>query len=411
MRVTSGMVRRNYQSNLLSAQERLHAANMTSTNYKKFQRVSENTAGASKAFQVRRELSRALTFEETAKDLQGRLNTAEDCIMNIETKLTNAYEKVVSAANGTWSEEERDIFAEELRGLQKAILQDMNTSYAGQYMFGGAATGKSPLDVDEHGKLTYRGFTVDGPKAPVEPIRPTEPIEPTAPGNPGDAWWDAMSPEQQQEYTEKYTEAKKQYDEVDKPNYDAAKAQYDIDKPVYDAAKQVYDKEKEEFDKNMEALANESVLIDLGYGINTDNEQSGFDISLPALDFLGYGIDEETGMSNNLYNLIGEMAGYLENAGEDFDSAKFGKYMDQFEKTRDSYLTKMTNMGNKSETINYTLTRLSTTIVSLQEKQSYVESVDPAKALTDWQWEQFAYRSALAIGTKVLQPTLLDYLN
>lgn len=404
MRVTSGMVRRNYQSNLLSAQERLHAANMTSTNYKKFQRVSENTAGASKAFQVRRELSRALTFEETAKDLQGRLNTAEDCIMNIETKLTNAYEKVVSAANGTWSEEERDIFAEELRGLQKAILQDMNTSYAGQYLFGGAATGKSPLDVDDNGRLLYRGQSVDAPVQPVEPIEPEKPVapEPLSP----DLTTDPNYPDYVAQYEKEY-----QAYEDKLFLYNEAMVGYEQEIDAYNVNMVVYQDDLKKFNENMKALTNEKVLIDLGYGINTDNEQSGFDISLPALDFLGYGNDEETGMSNNLYNLMGEMAGYLENAGEDFDSAKFGKFMDQFEKTRDNYLTKMTNMGNKSETINYTLTRLSTTIVSLQEKQSYVESVDPAKALTDWQWEQFAYRSALAIGTKVLQPTLLDYLN
>lgn len=353
MRITSGMVRRNYQNSLMEAQERMQAANMTNTNYKKFQRISEDTSGATKAFQVRRELSRAETYEATAKDLQGRLETAEDSVLSIQKKLTSVYEKTIAAVNGTMSSDERKIYAEEMRGLQKAILQDFNISYSGQYLFGGAATGEAPLTVNNEGKLLYRGQPVDGPVLADLPE-------------------DVTTPEDIEAFRK---------DELDAYN------------------------------EQMNALRNEKVLVDFGYGIDPDNEQSGFNISEPALDFLGFGTNEETGLPNNLYSLIGEMADYLESAGDNFSADEFGKFQNQFDDARDNFLTKMTNQGNKSETIDYTLTRLSSNIESLQKKQSYVETVDPAAALTDFKWQEFAYRSALAIGTKVLQPTLLDYMN
>lgn len=355
MRITSGMVRRNYQKNLAAAQERMQEANMTNTNFKKFQKVSEDPASASKAFQVRRELSKAETYEATAKDLQGRQETAEDSVLSIQTKLTSVYEKTLSAVNGTMGPDERKIYAEELRGLQKAILQDFNISYSGQYLFGGAATGAAPLTVDENGKLLYRGQPVDGPvEGPL--------------------------PKPEDEMTE-------------------------------DEIKAFRQQEMDDYNELMQSMRDEKVLVDFGYGINADNEQSGFNIAQPALDFLGFGTNEETGLPNNLYSLIGEMADYLEETGDNFNADEFGKFQTQFDDARNNFLTKMTNLGNKSETINYNLTRLSSNIASLKAKQSYIEAVDPAKSLSDFKYQEFAYNAALAIGTKILQPSLLDYLN
>lgn len=353
MRITSGMVRRNYQNGLMEAQARMQAANMTNTNYQKFQKVSEDTVSASKAFQVRRELARAETYEATAKDLQGRMKTADDSVLSIQTKLTSVYEKTIAAVNGTMSPDEHKIYAEELRGLQKAILQDFNTSYAGQQLFGGTGAGNVPLTVDDDGKLLYRGYPVDGPVLAELPPDVTTPAD-----------------------------------------IEAFRKQ-----------------ELETYNKQMEALRNETILVDFGYGINADNAQSGLNISQPALDFLGYGTNEDTGLPNNLYSLIGKMADYLETSGDNFDATEFGKFQGQFDDARNNFLTRMTNLGNKSETLNYNLTRLSSSIASLKEKQTYVETVDPALAIMNFEYQQFAYKSALAIGTQVLQPTLLDYLK
>lgn len=381
MRITSGMVRRNYQKNLAAAQERMQEANLTNTNFKKFQKVSEDPAGASKAFQVRRELSRAETYEATAKDLQGRQETAEDSVLSIQKKLTSVYEKTLSAVNGTMGSDERKIYAEELRGLQKAILQDFNVSYSGQYLFGGAATGAAPLTVDENGKLLYRGQPVDGPAEDILPDDGTTGGEVVPP--------DVVVTEET-------------------PGEDADVPGGGVPGDVEETPEA---KKLREYNELMQSMRDEKVLVDFGYGINTNNEQSGFNIAQPALDFLGFGTDEKTGLPNNLYSLIGEMADYLEEAGDNFSADEFGKFQTQFDGARNNFLTKMTNLGNKSETINYNLTRLSSNIASLKTKQSYIEAVDPAKSLSDFKYEEFAYNAALAIGTKILQPSLLDYLN
>ena len=251
--------------------------------------------------------------------------------------------------SGTLSAEDREIIAKELRGIQDAILQDMNVSYTDQYLFGGSKTDRPPLSVNEDGKLLYRGVEVDYKLQKQSDLGPTE--------------W-----EEYKEHVEK-------------------------------------------FDKTMESFDSEEVLVDFGFGIEVNQSQSGFDVSLSALDLLGHGVDQETGMSNNLYNLIGEMADYLEGHKDDYDADYFGGFIEHFDERHTKFLDGLTAMGQKSKTIEYTLNRLGKSEEALLEKQAYVEAVDPEDALSDFKWQEFAYRSSLAVGTKILQPSLLDYIN
>lgn len=336
MRITTVMMGRKYGRNLQAQMRRFDEAEQTSSDFRKFRQVSDDPASASKAFQIRREISRVEAHQSNAEMAEGRINTAESSLVNVQELLKDVHDRLVQGNNGTLTQEDRATIATELRGIQNAIIQDMNVSYSGQYLFGGTHTDKAPITVGEDGKMLFRGM----------------PLE-------------KMDGETEKEFEERMTE-----------------------------------------------LENERILIDFGYGIDASKKESGFDISLSAVNLLGRGTDEETGFSNNLYNLAGEMAKYLEDtADSDYDHEYFGTYMTQYEKCHDKFLTGITNMGEKEHTIEYTKTRLASTMKALQEKQSYVETVDPEDALTNFKYQEFAYRAALSIGTKVLQPSLLDYMN
>lgn len=336
MRITTVMMGRKYQRNLQAQANRKANAETTASDFRKFRQVSDDPASASKAFQLRREISRVESHKHNAEMAEGRINTAESSLVNVQELLKDVHDRLVQGNNGTLTQEDRATIATELRGIQNAIIQDMNVSYSGQYLFGGEKTDEAPIKVGEDGKLLFRGM-------PLEP----------------------MDGE-----TEK------------------------------------------EFEERMCKLENERILIDFGYGIDTSKKESGFDICLSAVNLLGRGKDEATGFSNNLYNLAGEMAKYLEDtANGDYDHEHFGTYMTQYEKCHDKFLNGLTNMGEKEHTIEYAKERLASTLKALQEKQSYVETVDPEEALSDYKYQEFAYRAALAIGTKVLQPSLLDYMN
>jgi flagellar hook-associated protein 3 FlgL len=329
------MMGKRYQSGLNKTQAALNDASMTMNNYRKFQTIADDPAAASRAFQLRQEYSKLETYKKNAENAQGRLDTADNALQDVLAMLNTVKERIVSAANGTWGSADREIMAEEIQAAQKAIVQNFNLSFTGQYVFGGTQAGSPPVTIGPDGRLLFQG----------------KPLEDTAYYTPPTGFNDAMK-----------------------------------------------------------AMMDQKVLVDFGYGIDPNDPSSGFDVSLSAARFLGYGKDSSAPpMSNNLYNLLQDISELM--ADPTFTQSDFAPYLDKFNEVHQSFLTNVTDMAAKSQTVEYTLNRIEDSLLAVSEKQNYVEAIDPAEAVMDWKWQEFAYRSALAIGQQILQPSLLDYLS
>ena len=49
--------------------------------------------------------------------------------------------------------------------------------------------------------------------------------------------------------------------------------------------------------------------------------------------------------------------------------------------------------------------------ISIQEQMQKVEGIDPAAAITDYMWNQYAYNAALKVGTSILSPSFIDFMR
>lgn len=323
MRITTSMMSRNYMRSLNDATGALSKASIKSTNFRKFQSVSDNPAGATKAFQLRREFADNQNYLDNAEELDGRMKTAESAVLNVQEMIKDVRDRMLNSMNDP-NQEDRAIFAKELKSIQGSILQEMNTSYSGQYLFGGTEGSEAPFVVGDDGRLLYRNQSVDN-------------------------------------------------------------------------------------DIAMGKLSSERVLVDLGFGIDANDGNSGFDASLPGINFLGFGKNQENGLSQNLYNLIGEIADYL--VSDEYNAEDMGNNITQFDSVSDNFLEKLTDMGSKSHNIEYTINRLKTAELNIKEKINYVEFVSPEEAISEFKMQEFTYRSTLAIGTKIIQPSLIDFMR
>lgn len=163
-------------------------------------------------------------------------------------------------------------------------------------------------------------------------------------------------------------------------------------------------------------MTKENQYVDLGFGLSlTQNgskssviSSSAFDISLPGINAIGYGVDEN-GMSNNLIALAGQMAEVLE--ADTFDSGKYEQLMSKFKGVSDKVLSNVTELGVKSEFLDDTKARLTNSSINLQKQISSVEGVDMAEAITNFTWAQYAYNAALKVGTNVLSPSFIDFMK
>ncbi|MGL6221116.1 MAG: hypothetical protein ACRC36_23995, partial [Lacrimispora sphenoides] len=130
--------------------------------------------------------------------------------------------------------------------------------------------------------------------------------------------------------------------------------------------------------------------------------------SLPGIKAIGYGQDAD-GMSNNVIVLAGQLADALE--ADTFDADTYGKLMNKFKDLGTNVLNEVTNLGVKSEFLNTTKDRLENNDISLQEQMLKVEGIDPAEAITDYMWNQYAYNAALKVGTSILSPSFIDFMK
>ncbi|WP_124066933.1 hypothetical protein [Clostridium sp. E02] len=160
-------------------------------------------------------------------------------------------------------------------------------------------------------------------------------------------------------------------------------------------------------------LSNDNLFVDLGMGLTLNeydqvDPSSAFNISLPGINAVGFGKDED-GMSNNVIVLAGQLADTLE--ADTFDSEAYGKLMGKFDNVASSIMNQVTELGVKTEFLTTTKDRLDNNTISLQEQMQKVEGVDMAKALTDYSWDQYAYNAALKIGTSILSPSFIDFMK
>lgn len=160
MRVTQRSTVRNYINNLNRNSSKLNESSSKLSSMKKFDRVSDNTADAAKAFKVREQLYKNEQFKDNIDEVRNELYAVENNLMNINNILKTVKEKVLQGLNGTSSDYPREILGNEIGGLKEQILLNINSKYGDKYLFGGSSN-TSAFDVSPNGKLMFNGIAVD----------------------------------------------------------------------------------------------------------------------------------------------------------------------------------------------------------------------------------------------------------
>ncbi len=165
-------------------------------------------------------------------------------------------------------------------------------------------------------------------------------------------------------------------------------------------------------DVNLEELSKETINVDLGLGMTFDssgnlNEDTVFDMSLSGIKFMGYG--ETDGTPNNLYTLIGKIKDELESP--DFNLENIEPYIDKFEEQKKQVLVNVTDIGAKTNYLEFLKLRNEDNQFNINEKILDVEYVDPAEAIVDFKMQEYSYNAALSMGNKILQNSFIDFMK
>lgn len=348
MRITTNAILRNYKSNLGTSLKNLDTARTRVMTQRRYNSTAEDPSSALRAAALERKYAKNEDYLNMVKDVQSFQDSQEDAAMQIENIAKTLSKRYgLEGLNGTnGSLETRETYADAWRGAQQSLLLSLNASYEGKYVFAGSDGKNSPFKLED---------------VPADPANP------------------------------------------DAPKQRLLYRGVDVNDP---ANKDVLD-----------ALSKDSLFVDLGFGLNVEGNvndveiesSSAFNTSLPGINLIGYGIDDETGLSNNMVLLCGQIADVLE--AEEFDRDEYTRLLEQFDKGRNNVLEKVTILGTQTEFLTTTKDRLETSSISLATQIDNVVNIDMAEAIMNFSWAQYAYNAALKVGNNILTPSFIDFMS
>lgn len=346
-RITNNITVRNYLKGMRSNLSNLSSSNEKLTTQRSFNKASENVTGASRALRVRKLLNDNERNISSADTLSSRLDTADSNLRSMSSIYQSMTDLVTRGMNGTMSNQDRQILANEVNNLRDQALSIANSKYGNNYLFcsAGNADGSAPFTVGNNGLLYYNGNTT--------------PIDQMVTDSSGNIAID---------------------------NGDGTTTEIDYNGSNY-------------------------LDIGLGLSVSGTSGSYQLDTrtavksSLSGLDIFGYGVDQN-GVPNNFYSLFSDIADDLSTG----NISALSKELSTLTTSHDNLLISLADIGNTSSFVENVSSQLQNDRVSLQELQNSVESVDLAEEIMYNKEFEMAWTVTLQLGSNILPKTIFDFL-
>jgi flagellar hook-associated protein 3 FlgL len=93
------------------------------------------------------QIQRDDSFTQTSSLVQGQLQVADSALGGVVSQLTQAISLATRANNGTLNGSDLKSISNQLAGVRDEVVALANTSFQGQYIFGGSQTGSAPFTI------------------------------------------------------------------------------------------------------------------------------------------------------------------------------------------------------------------------------------------------------------------------
>lgn len=169
-------------------------------------------------------------------------------------------------------------------------------------------------------------------------------------------------------------------------------------------------------------LKGDSLFLDIGLNLQFDTPSSpkldgstAFNVAMPGINIIGSGETALSGYTrepkapNNLYNLLGAIAFEFEQV--DYSSENVEALYGHFKTSSQDVLITVAEIGAKTSYLDFMSNRLESESANMLKRQVEVEYADPAKTIIDFKSQEMAYNAALQMGTRIIQPSIFDFLR
>ncbi len=144
----------------------------------------------------------------------------------------------------------------------------------------------------------------------------------------------------------------------------------------------------------LEEQAKQNTSVELGYDMKMTATINGIEL---------FGSGE-----NNIYKLFDEFSAALSGGAP---SDELSAFITKFQNAQADVMAKTAEVGARTNRLTMLENRYEDDEVNYTEIKSKVEDVDQAEAIMRYKMAESVYLFALKIGSNIIQPTLVDYLN
>lgn len=436
MRITNSMVSNNILLSLNKNKEALSILEGQLATGKKIQKPSDDPIVAVRALKFRTNVREVKQFKTNASDAQSWMSVTEQSMQNSINILKRARELSVQGSSDTLGVNERESIALELDQLKNQLVNEGNVNYAGRYIFTGYKT-DVPLvytePVTDQYEITEH-FTTDDVQAVTKVIDGTPPqkqdvyrirlaypdiTESTPPATIAGLTVNATDTSDTNAYTPTVGNVNFIQDtgelifnsgdvptlpaNIDFTYHKSGFEKNDLNpKHYFDAVHKV-----DPSDSNTwVAYAKKDDAIEYQISYNQKIDINSLGKNIITTDVIR-DLEEIVKAVKNVPNDGSQNQKLLEDQLGDLFSGMIGK----LDRHVNHLLGEQANLGTRMNRLELTMNRLDDDEINFTTLLSENEDIDIAEVVVKMQSQEMVYNAALMSSSKIIQPSLLDFIR
>jgi len=167
MRITNSLMSQSFLSNLNKNSNKVFKYQEQLSSMKQISRPSDDPLKASKILDLKNELKQNDQYKTTINASIDFTNVQDAALGSATNSLQNISRLTQQAANGTYNEQDRQAIKTEIENEVASMLDALNTSFGGRYVFGGQRSTEKPFTINkEDGNFSIEysgsGDTING---------------------------------------------------------------------------------------------------------------------------------------------------------------------------------------------------------------------------------------------------------
>lgn len=456
MRITDSMMTDQFLRDANASLNRVSDAQNIVDSTKRINGIADDPLSTVASLKARNNLSNLANYQNSISAASSSLTENESATQGLNEIVQSAYELVVSAVSAK-TDDDKSVIADEISSLRDEVLSIANSTLATKYLFSGNSNNK-PFSVDNAGHLTYNGIDLtkyslneeyqNNMQAVTDGTTEITSLQAELSGSTSD--YDAQNKiipdiidqlDQMITGTNTAIQAAKQFGGVNTATLDDLQALVLSDSTTsLTSIKQGLENEiSKQLDGGSGASntfsqsACNTVLADfstlaaaLSTALGTTVSQldvSSMDsdltveqsnikelligdtqkiqVSANGLELLGTG-------TSNIYYVLDKCVNILNG---DMDSGLLSDMPTTLQSTQSNILSLVTKIGSSKNRLSMISGRYTSSKATYTEMKSDAEDADMAEAIVNLTTAKTVYNAALAAGSKIIQTSLVDFLN